>query len=185
MNVQLTATPADSLRKGIGLDADACHWFAFDVTTAESVTHTTARRVPGCPGLYRENLGREGSRFRIVITRNKTIKQEYFYFKTGQNESAVRKKAIRRWRKIRRSLPVITRSAFAQIERRKSRSGIVGVQRITDTVKKHPYDFWVAVWTDRRGQRRCHKFSVLKYGEDEAKKLAIKARRDGLRDMEK
>lgn len=170
--------------QGIGLDAEARRSFAFHMTTAESVAHTTARRVPGCPGLYRENLGREGSRFRIVITRNKTITQEYFYFKIGLNESLVRKKAIRRWREIRRALPVITRSAFAQIERRKTRSGIVGVQRITDTVKQHPYDFWVAVWTDRRGQRRCRKFSVLKYGEDEAKKLAIKARRDGLRAME-
>jgi len=153
-------------------------------TIQTKASGVNARRVLGCPGLYRENLGREGSRFRIVITRNKEITQEYFYFRIGQNESAVRNKAIRRWRAIRRSLPVITRSVFAQIERRKSRSGIVGVQRITDTVKQHPYDFWVAVWTDRRGQRRCRKFSVIKYGEDEAKKLAIMARREGLQAME-
>lgn len=143
------------------------------------------RRVPGHPGLYREKLGKEGSRYRIVITRNKKTIQHYFFFGVRRNEAAARARAIRRWKQIRRSMPVITRSAFAQIERRKSRTGIVGVRRITDEVKGHPYDFWVAVWTDRRGRTKTRKFSVNKYGEDKAKKLARKARREGVAQMDR
>jgi hypothetical protein len=142
------------------------------------------RRVPGYPGLYRENLGREGNRYRIVITRNKKTTQEYFYFTDGRNEAQARAKAVQRWKEIRDSLPVITRAAFAQIERRKSRTGIVGVRRVTDEVKGHPYEFWVAVWSDRRRNVKTRKFSVNKYGEDEAKALALKARRQGLAQME-
>jgi hypothetical protein len=141
------------------------------------------RRVRGYPGLYREKLGKEGSRYRIVITRNKKTTQEYFFFGVGRSEAEARAQAIRRWKQIRSWLPVLTRSAFAQIERRKSRTGMVGVRRITDEVRGHPYDFWVAVWTDRRGKTKTRKFSVNKYGKDKAKALARKARREGVAQM--
>jgi hypothetical protein len=142
------------------------------------------RRVPGFTGLYREELGKEGTRFRIVITRNKKTTQEYFYFGATKSEIEARTLAVQRWKEIRSTLPVIARTAFAQIERRKSRTGIVGVRRITDEVKGHPYDFWVAVWSDRRRNTKTRKFSVSKYGEDKAEELALKARRDGLTEME-
>jgi AP2 domain len=142
------------------------------------------RRVPGFPGLYREELGKEGTRYRIVISRNRKKLQEYFYFGDKTTEADARAKAVRRWKEIRDSLPVITRAAFAQIERRKSRSGIVGVRRITSEVKGHPYDFWIAVFSDRRRNKKMRSFSVNKYGEDKAKELALKARRDGLAQME-
>lgn len=142
------------------------------------------RRVPGYPGLYREELGKEGNRFRIIITRNKRRLQEYFYFGVGRTEADALAKAVRRWKELRASLPVVTRSAFAQIERRKSRTGIVGVRRITSEVKGHPYDFWVAVFSDRRGNRRTRSFSINKYGEDKAKALAVKTRREAVAQMD-
>jgi hypothetical protein len=142
------------------------------------------RRVQGHPGLYREKLGKEGSRYRIVITRNKKTTQEYFFFGAVRREAEARAEAIRRWKRLRRSLPAMTRSAFAEIERRKSRTGIVGVRRITEDVKGHPYEFWVAVWTDRRGKTKTRKFSVNKYGKAKAKQLARKARRRGVAQMD-
>jgi hypothetical protein len=75
---------------------------------------------------------------------------------------------------------VIERVAFAEIERRKSRTRMVGVRRTTQTVKGHEQDFWEAWWSDLRHNRRSKRFSVNKYGEDEAKQLAVKARRNGL-----
>ena len=142
------------------------------------------KRVSGFPGLYREKLGKEGTRYRIVISRNKKKFQEYFYFGNKRKETEARAKAVRRWKEIRGSLPVVTRAAFAQIERRKSRSGIVGVRHITSKVRGHSYDFWVAVYSDRRGNKKWRSFSINKYGKDKAKKLALKARRDGLAQME-
>ena len=142
------------------------------------------RRVQGFPGLYREDVGKEGTRYRIIISRNRKRIQEYFYFGVKRSEADARAEAIRRWKEIRDSSPVITRSAFAQIERRKSPSGVVGVRRITSEVKGHPYDFWIAVFSDQRGNKKMRSFSVNKYGEAEAKKLALKARRDALAAME-
>src|SRR5437762_724705 len=101
------------------------------------------KRVPGYPGLYREDLGTEGTRYRIVISSHKQIFQEYFYFGKKVDERTALQKAIARWKEIRKTAPVITRSAFAQIERRKSRSGIVGVRRITGKSKGHLYDYWI------------------------------------------
>lgn len=78
----------------------------------------------------------------------------------------------------------MTRAAFAQIERRKSRSGIVGVRRITKEAAGRSYNFWVAVFSDRRGRKQWRSFSIDKYGASKAKKLAIKARRKGLAHMD-
>jgi len=142
------------------------------------------RRVAGYPGLYREELGDLGTRYRIVITRNKKMTQEYFYFGKKHSESEARKQAIKRWKEIRADLPVITRAEFAQIERRKSPSGTVGVRRITEETKGHPYDYWIAVWSDQRGNKKMKKFSVTKYGEKDAEKLARIARAEGLAQME-
>jgi hypothetical protein len=140
-------------------------------------------RVKGYPRLYREELGKEGTRFRIVIHRNKKLTQEYFFFGAKKSEEDAFASAIKRWTEIRKSFPVITRREFAQIERRKSATGIVGVRRVTKTTKGFEYDFWVAWWSDRRHNRKSRGFSVNKYGEEEAKKLAIKARQDSLAEL--
>jgi hypothetical protein len=140
-------------------------------------------RVSGYPGLYREELGKEGSRFRIVIHHKNEKTQEYFYFGAKRSEADARAEAIKRWQEIRKTTPVMSRVEFAQVERRKSRTGIVGVRRVPKTVKGHEYYFWEGWWSDRRHNRRVRCFSVDKYGEEEAKKLAIKARRDGLAEI--
>ena len=142
------------------------------------------RRLTGYPGLYREHCGKEGARYRIAISRDKKKIQEYFYFGDKRTEAEARAKAIRRWKEIRDSLPILSRAAFAQIERRKSRSGIVGVRRIRKESRGHPYDFWIAVFSDRRGDKKWRSFSIDKYGEKKAKALAMEARRKGLAQMD-
>jgi hypothetical protein len=67
------------------------------------------RRVPGHPGLYREDVGEEGTRYRIVISRGGKKIQEYFYFGAKRSEKDAPAAAIRRWQEIRDSSPVITR----------------------------------------------------------------------------
>jgi hypothetical protein len=142
-----------------------------------------SKRVTKYQGLYRENLGKQGTRFRIVIRRNKKTTQEYFYFGAGKSEVKALASATKRWKQLRKSLPVITRATFAEVERRKSPTGIVGVRRTTSVSKGHEYEFWEAWWSDRRHRRKCRRFSVKKYGEARAKTLAIKARREGLAKM--
>jgi hypothetical protein len=69
-------------------------------------------------------------------------------------------------------------------------SGVTGIGRYSTTkvqadgqVKIH-YS-WQAFWKDADGRRRARSFSVSIYGEDEARELAKKARRDGLREVKR
>lgn len=138
------------------------------------------RALKGFPGLYREVNGKEGKRFRILINHNKEIIQEYFYVSNATTEAQAKKSAIARWREWRVLYPVITKRRFREIPRHPTSTGITGVTRIISTVKGHEYEFWKATWTTLRGDKRTRQFSVNKYGETEAKRLAIEARQEAL-----
>ncbi|NJR52298.1 MAG: AP2 domain-containing protein [Leptolyngbyaceae cyanobacterium CSU_1_3] len=56
-------------------------------------------------------------------------------------------------------------------------SGIVGVSRTKSTSRGHSYEYWQARWGSGE-QRKSAKFSIHKYGEKEAKQLAIEARKN-------
>ncbi len=58
----------------------------------------------------------------------------------------------------------------------RNRSGIVGVSRTKVRSRGHDYDYWQA-WWGSGANRKSAKFSVLKYGEEKAKQLAIESRR--------
>ncbi len=132
------------------------------------------------PGLYHET-GKDGrSRFRILINYNKEIIQEYFYYGANTSEEVAHKAALKRWRELRKEYPVLTKRRFREVLRKPTASGIPGVTRITAYSRGHYYNVWKANWTSVRGVRRSRQFSVNKYGEEEAKRLAIEARQDAL-----
>jgi hypothetical protein len=63
--------------------------------------------------------------------------------------------------------------------RKNNKSGIPGVLRYEITDKRNPENVrihWIAAWTDEYGATRQRKFSVARYGEEEAKLLAIAER---------
>ncbi|MEM6602300.1 MAG: hypothetical protein AAF649_13050, partial [Verrucomicrobiota bacterium] len=53
--------------------------------------------------------------------------------------------------KLRAKYPPMSRKEFARVQRRKTKSGIVGVTRLTKKVKGKNYDFWQATWSPRTG----------------------------------
>ncbi len=70
--------------------------------------------------------------------------------------------------------------------RRNNTSGIPGVgyyETIANPHTKHTAVFWVAFWDDEFGVRRQRKFSVSRYGELKAKKLAIAEREKRLKEV--
>jgi hypothetical protein len=138
------------------------------------------RAIKGFPGLYREEYGTGGKRFRILINHKKKIIQEYFYVRIGTSEAKTKKLAVARWRELREKHPVITKRRFREIPRNPTSSKIIGVTRINHEVKGYEYEFWKAAWTTLRGKRCSRVFSVNKYGERKAKKLAVEARREAL-----
>ncbi len=138
------------------------------------------RTVKGYPGLYREDCGKDGMRYRIVISHKGQIIQEYFYFRDKKSEKDAKDRAMVRWTKIREKIPVLTKRRFREIERKPSSSGIVGVARIIHSAGGHEYEFWRSTWTDIKGKRKTRMFSVNKYGEKKAKKLAVDTRKEAL-----
>lgn len=66
-------------------------------------------------------------------------------------------------------------------------SGTIGVSRSihTDRQKKRitKQASWHAYWKNADGTRRSRAFSVSKYGEEQAKQMAIQARAEGMQDV--
>ncbi len=68
---------------------------------------------------------------------------------------------------------ICTRSA-------RNRSGVVGVSKVTVITNGTSYQFWQATWSPEAGRRRCVKFSIRRYGDQEAFRLAVIARKEGV-----
>ena len=77
----------------------------------------------------------------------------------------------------------LNRQWWAEIRRRKGRSGIQGVQRVINRKVRPWRKYWVATWSPEPYSARRKMFSIRKHGEDGARQLAIRARRAGLRSM--
>jgi hypothetical protein len=78
---------------------------------------------------------------------------------------------------------ILDRRRWAEVVRRKGRSGIHGVQRVVDRKVKPWRKYWRATWSPKKGVARKQQFSIRKFGEERAKQLAIRARRAGVRSM--
>jgi len=65
-----------------------------------------------------------------------------------------------------------------------SKSGIIGVARVKSTSKKaygtYTYYLWQAKWIENPRKQVSRKFSVTKYGEEEALRLAIETRQKAM-----
>ncbi|HXT38791.1 MAG TPA: hypothetical protein VN887_02090 [Candidatus Angelobacter sp.] len=72
---------------------------------------------------------------------------------------------------------------WAEIPRRKSRSGIVGVHPTTLRREGRARKYWMATWSPEPYKAVRRVFSVSRHGERKARSLAIRARREGLRNM--
>lgn len=103
-------------------------------------------------------------------------------------------KALKAARKYRDELierlasKVITRKQLARRKTKRNYSGVVGVRYVEETERRgeneYTYGYWEAQWSPSPGVRKKRRFSVKKYGNDKATKLAIKARREGVAQME-
>lgn len=85
--------------------------------------------------------------------------------------------------------PPISRKQFCSILRRHNTSGIPGVYRyakrykLKDGCVKEIW-YWEAHWPTGKNESEKATFSVSNFGEDKAKKLAIQARKAGVKKLE-
>lgn len=92
--------------------------------------------------------------------------------------------AQRHYRRLARENPKMSRQENA--ERQTARTGdIIGVRRLLKPRFGQLYEVWEARWSPKKYQRRVKTFSIEKFGEEEAKRLAIEARLQGLAEMGK
>ena len=81
--------------------------------------------------------------------------------------------------------PPLTRKEFASVRRRNNKTGITGVYRyakkyrLADGQEKERW-YWEAHWPTESGQHESVNYSVNNYGEELARRLAIRARERGM-----
>lgn len=83
--------------------------------------------------------------------------------------------------------PPLTRQDWAERPMRSNKSGVPGVQiRYTESTagrKRRTYAYVLAMWSPRPGVVERRYFSILKHGRAKAWKMAVAARREGVRTM--
>jgi len=84
------------------------------------------------------------------------------------------------------TMPKQKQEAAARKIRKTPKSGVTGVTHvITPRTGTSRYAYWQASWNDEHGKRRTAKFSIQRYGKEEALDMAIKARAKALREVAK
>jgi hypothetical protein len=116
----------------------------------------------------------------VTLQRNHKIHVKFFSDSVyGGKRTAFRIALQYRNALIEASTPGRYRRWRRTILRRNNTSGIVGVGRYDQVVNRHTDQhrvFWLAYWNDEHGKRRQRRFSVLLYGEQKAKQLAMAER---------
>lgn len=125
----------------------------------------------------------------VTIQRRGVIYRRHFSDGThgGKHKSFVAAKRFRD--KIIEKHPPLSMKEYSSIVKKNNKSGVVGVCRYCSSETRHLAPekqrwFWVASWPLPSGKRKRVKFSVKKYGEDGAFKMALRARRDALKKLE-
>jgi hypothetical protein len=94
--------------------------------------------------------------------------------------------AARKYRdQLLEQYPPLTRKEFASLRRRNNKSGITGVYRYAKKYRladgrEREHCYWEAHWPTEAGCYESVRYSVNNYGEDLARRHAVRARERGL-----
>jgi hypothetical protein len=138
------------------------------------------------PLLYRVNYPEHGQvGFLVKLNRQNHQVYEVFNFSRFRTRQSCRRAAERFARRMNRKFPRLSRQAMAELRRSNFGRGVIGVRRCIKVVNNKPYKFWEATWSPEPNVVKKKLFSISKYGNAEARKLALGARKKGLRSMTK
>jgi hypothetical protein len=123
----------------------------------------------------------------VRVSRKGKIHPAFFADKKHGGREQAFAAAQAHYRKLRRKLGMprqVSRRWWAEHVGRKGKSGIHGVRRvIVRGGGRRLRKYWQAGWSPKLGLVRKKQFSIRKHGEEKAKRLAIRARRAGVRNM--
>ncbi|HEY4375358.1 MAG TPA: DUF2442 domain-containing protein [Burkholderiales bacterium] len=135
-------------------------------------------------GIYRVDSPKNGTyAWIVVLTRNRESFRKHFTDGVhGGREQALAAAIGYRDEIVARFAP-LKRSEYVSVLRKNNTSGHPGV-RLNRDAEGNPL-YWAASWVPHAGAKaKVVKFSVSKYGFDRAKELAVRARADGVAQME-
>jgi hypothetical protein len=141
-------------------------------------------KTPGISRIDQPHKHNHG--FFVRLQRRGKTHSAFFADKQHGGRRKALKAAKAHYRKLLRKFgpsPTIDRRSWAEIPRRKGSSGIVGVQLVAVQRGRFLREYWRATWSPRRRVVARRMFAVRKHGYRKAKLLAIRARREGLRNM--
>jgi hypothetical protein len=140
------------------------------------------------PGICRiDQPAKHNHGFFVRVSRKGKIHSAFFADKKngGRKEAFGAAQAHYQHLRTKLGLPrTLSRRFWAELPRRKSRSGILGVQLIVDRRFKKTRTYWKATWSPEPYKVARKQFSVRKHGAKKAKRLALRARREGVRNMQ-
>ena len=92
--------------------------------------------------------------------------------------------AAKKWHKeAREILPPYNRKEYSEIKKGNNKSGHTGVYKTFSKRVSGKRYMWVATWMPEKGKAKHEYFYIDEHGEEEAKKLAIEARKQGLSEI--
>lgn len=114
------------------------------------------------------------------------IEAFFSYSKYGGKDGALQ--AAKKFRDSKlKEFPKLNRREIAQLHKKNNPNKKVGVSKITHTDHRphgeYTYWYYQAFWSPAPGVHKSRKFSISKYGEKEAYRLACEARDKGLAEM--
>jgi hypothetical protein len=149
------------------------------------ITMNRASKTPGISRIDQPSHRTHG--FFVRLARRSKIHSAFFSdIKHGGREQALGA-AKAHYLKLRQKLGLPRRHSrrqWAQTVRRRGKSGIQGVRRVLFCGQSgRLLKYWMATWSPELGMVRKKAFSIRKFGEAKAQRLAIRARREGVLSM--
>jgi hypothetical protein len=145
---------------------------------------TSAKRKP-TPGISRiDQPEKHNHGFFVRVQRRGKIHSAFFTDCSHGGRKQALAAAQRHHRKLLKRFKPMTRRRWAELPRRRGRSGIIGVQRLVNWRSWPLRSYWKATWSPKPYVVRRKWFSVRKFGARKAKWLAVRARRAGVRSMQ-
>jgi hypothetical protein len=135
-------------------------------------------------GIYRVDSPKNGTyAWIVVLTRNRESFRKHFTDGVhGGRDQALAAAIAYRDEIIARFAP-LKRSEYVSVLRKNNTSGFPGV-RLNRDAEGNPL-YWAASWVPQAGAKaKVVKFSVSKYGFERARELAVRARADGVAQMD-
>jgi len=157
------------------------------IAVASISLHRNARRMHANRNISRIDRETVGGGFLVRVMRKGKRASQVFL----DDDCGGKRKALIAAKKKRdffeQKMRGYTAKQLSQKERSNNTSGIVGVRRVDETdlrwESEPTYGYWVAQWSPKKGVRKTKRYSIGKYGEDEAYRLAVLARKRGVASM--